>query len=262
MYSYENTVKYSLDSLPFIRDIIYRDSVGSTNVLAEELARTGRGEWTVVVADSQSNGRGRQGRVWFSPSRINIYTSFILRPEISYEYFPAISLLAGMVVAIVIEHFVNMPAELKWPNDVMVEDKKISGVLLALGTDLNNKSYIVVGIGINVNSDTKEYPDYITTSSTSMRLLTNKVFDRSSVLNYLYTVFHEWYNMYCVHNGFNGIREQFMRRFKMTGKQVNILNGTEKLSGTVEDIDKYGRLVLKSNNNETIAVKSGDVHLI
>ncbi len=261
MSNYADDIKYQLGAIRFIKNIFYYPTLNSTNTLAYSLAHDGSDEWTVIIADSQSNGRGRQGRVWYSPPDTNIYTSFILKPAISYEHFPAISLLTGMVISIVIEHFIDFKTELKWPNDVMTNGKKISGTLLELGNDFNNKPYIVVGIGININSDTKDYPQELFHSSTSMKVLTNKVFDRVAILNHLYTLFFEWYNIYCSHNGFNSIKEEYMRRFQMLDKHVTIESGAEKITGVVKGIDGYGRLVLKGSNDEIINIKSGDVHL-
>jgi BirA family biotin operon repressor/biotin-[acetyl-CoA-carboxylase] ligase len=261
MSNYADDIKYKLGSIKFIKSIVYYPSLNSTNTLAYSLAHDGGDEWTVIIADSQSNGRGRQGRVWYSPPGTNIYTSFILRPTMSYEYFPAISLLTGMVISIVIEHFIDLKTELKWPNDVMVNGKKISGILLELGNDSNNKPYIIVGIGININSDTKDYPRELFHSSTSMKVLTNRVFDRVMILNHLYTSFFAWYDIYCTHNGFNGIKEKYMQRFRMIDKRVHIESGAEKITGVVKDIDEYGRLVLKGTHDEIINIKSGDVHL-
>lgn len=262
MDSYRDAVTYNLGLLNFISDIIYHDSTDSTNTIASGLAHAGAKEWTVVVADSQNNGRGRQGRVWHSPPNTNIYASFIVKPDISYEYFPAMSLLAGMVVALLIEQFTGMPTEIKWPNDVLIHDKKISGILLELGNDVDNRAYVVVGIGINVNADATVYPDTIALLSTSLMLLTGKVFDRAEMIGCLYSLFYKWYSLYISRPGFNSIREQFMQRFKMMGKQVAIVNGAETVSGVVKDIDNYGRLVIKDSDDNIVIVKSGDVHLV
>ncbi|MCL5878669.1 MAG: biotin--[acetyl-CoA-carboxylase] ligase [Deltaproteobacteria bacterium] len=262
MSTYRYDIEHKLGSLQFIKNIVYYPSVESTNTATEKLAHNGCEEWTVVVADSQNNGRGRQGRLWHSPPGVNIYTSFLLKPALSYEHFPAISLLAGMVVAIVVERFTGCDAELKWPNDVLVGGKKISGILLELGHDSRNKPSIVVGIGININSDIEHYLEELSISATSMKVLTDTTFDRAGILAFLYRVFHEWYTVYCDRGGFNGIREKYMQMFKMIGRHVQIDNGAEIITGFVKDIDAYGGLVLKSTHNETIHIKSGDVHII
>ncbi len=262
MSTYRYDIEHELASLQFIKNIVYYPSVESTNTATEKLAHNGCGEWTVVVADSQNNGRGRQGRLWHSPPGVNIYTSFLLKPALSFEHFPAISLLAGMVIAIVVEHYTGCDAELKWPNDVLVGGKKISGILLELVHDSRNKPSIVVGIGININSAIEDYPEGLSISATSMKGLTDTTFDRASILTFLYRVFHEWYTIYCTRGGFNSIRENYMQRFMMLGKHVHIDNGVERVTGFVKDIDAYGGLVLKSTHDETIHIKSGDVHII
>ncbi len=262
MPSYEHDIRHSVQSLHFIRRLVYRSSVESTNTLANSLAREGSDEWTVVVADAQEHGRGRQGRVWHSPPGVNVYTSIIVKPVIAYDDIPAISLLAGMVVAIVLEHVSGIVAELKWPNDVMIAGKKISGILLELGNGDPGRPYLVVGIGINVNSEPGEYPGQLSGSATSMKTLTGTTYDRAGLLNYLYREFHEWYTYYCSHQGFMSIKEHYMQRFTMINKRVQIQSGAERMSGFVEDIDASGRLVLRDDRGETTTIKSGDVYRV
>ena len=262
MSTYRHDIERNLGSLQFIKGIVYYPSVESTNTAAEELARGGSEEWTIVVADSQNNGRGRQGRSWHSPPGVNIYTSCLLRPAVSYEQLPAISLLTGMVVAIAVEHFTGRDTELKWPNDVLVGGKKISGILLELGSDSRNRPSLVAGIGININSNVEAYPEELSVSATSMKVLTDTIFDRAGILAFLYRVLHEWYTVYCDRGGFNSIREHYMQRFMMIGRYVHIVNGAETVAGFVKDIDAYGGLVLKSTHDEIIHIKSGDVHVV
>lgn len=261
MSSYEHDVRQALQSLDFIKRIVYRSSVESTNTLTESLARDGSEEWTVVVADAQERGRGRQGRSWHSPPGHNVYTSFMVKPAIPSDYVPAISLLAGMVVAIVLEHFTGFAAELKWPNDVLMGGKKISGILLELGSGRPGSPYLIVGIGINVNSDITEYPGQLSATATSMKALTGTTFDRVVLLNYLYRVFHEWYTYYCLHHGFMSIKKRYMQRLRMIHKRVHIESGSERITGVVQDVDAFGRLVLHNEQGETVTVKSGDVHI-
>ncbi|MCL4558642.1 MAG: biotin--[acetyl-CoA-carboxylase] ligase [Deltaproteobacteria bacterium] len=262
MDGYRNTVINDLGLLGFVNDVVYYDSVDSTNTLISGLARGGAGEWTVVVADSQSEGRGRQGRVWHSPPGVNIYTSFMVKPDISYKHVPAMSLLAGMVVATLVEQCTGMPAEIKWPNDILVKGRKVSGILLDLLSDDHSGNCVVVGIGINVNADASVYPGSLAETSTSLLLLTGRTFDRAEMLVSLYSLFYKWYKVYAGHPGFDGIREQFMQRFRMIGEHVRIMSGPETLVGVVEGIDEYGGLVVMDPDKRMVTVKSGDVHLL
>ncbi len=259
---YEHLIKQDLGSLGFLSDVVYHDSTDSTNKEALRLAQQGKLEWTVVIADHQTGGRGRQGRVWYSPFNANIYTSFILRPCLPVEHLPAISLLAGMVVAMVIEYFTGMNVEVKWPNDVLVHNKKISGILLELGVDKENETFVVVGIGINVNSDIASYPDDIAGIALSMNSLTGKTYNRTEILKYLYRIFNKWYQVYVRNNGFKGIKDTFMRRFKMADEIVYIVDGKDRMSGLIKDIDDYGGLMIMDKNNKVNTIKTGDVHLI
>ncbi|MGB9735482.1 MAG: biotin--[acetyl-CoA-carboxylase] ligase [bacterium] len=262
MYNYEHELKHRLGSLNFLKEIIYFSSIESTNTKASELALKGYDEWTVIVADTQSKGKGRQNRNWYSPPGVNIYTSLIVKPNISYKHIPSLSLLAGLIVAFTIEHFTGMQPTLKWPNDVLVNKKKISGILLELFNNLYEKHGVVVGIGINVNSDVKDYPDQLSQLATSMMTLTNKPYDRVEILVYLYSTFYKWYNVYCANDGFNSIKEQYMQRFEMLNRYVKIINRDETITGTVRDIDEYGRLVLEKDDGKLMNINSGDVHIM
>lgn len=262
MDSYERDVRDGLAGLRFIPRIVYRSTTGSTNALAGTLGRGLCEAWTVVVADEQTGGRGRQGRAWHSPPRLNIYTSCIVKPDIPNEHFPAVSLLTGMVVAMTVEHFTRAPVTLKWPNDVMAGGRKISGVLLELGGDPGGRPYIVVGMGINVNADEKDFPAPLAGQPCSMKMLAGHGFDRAVVLNHLYTVLHEWYSVYCAGNGFSGIKRDYMRRFDMVDRPVRIEIGGETSGGIVKDIDEYGGLVIRGDDGGLVHLKSGDVHVI
>lgn len=262
MSSYEHELKQRLASLNFLKKVIYYPSIESTNTLAYELVQKDFEEWTVIIADTQSRGKGRQNRNWYSPPNVNIYTSIILNPDISYKHIPSISLLTGLVVAFTIEHFTNIQTILKWPNDVLVNEKKISGVLLELLNNSHDMLTVIVGIGINVNSDIKSYPNQLLNLATSMMMLANKTFDRVEILLYFYSLFYKWYNYYCTNGGFNSIKDRYMQRFGMLNKYVSIMNREEKIDGIVKDIDEYGRLVLKLDNGRLLSISSGDVHII
>ena len=151
----------------FGHKLYYYPVTGSTNDEAFKLGIAGALEGTVVIADSQTKGRGRLQRSWHSPVSSNIYTSVILRPQIDPVRAPQISILAGIVVAEVLARYCPDKIKLKWPNDVLLDGKKVCGILSQAKTAVNEVDFIVLGIGINVNINYNQFPKEIQKLATS-----------------------------------------------------------------------------------------------
>jgi len=164
---FPNEIREGLDTKVFgKRDIVYFTETDSTNTRAKDLAARGAPEGTLVISERQTKGRGRKGRSWFSPSQGGIYTSLILRPSISPSEAPKITLLSAVVVAETLRSLTGLSAIIKWPNDILINGKKIAGILTEMSTEMDAIDYIVVGLGLNVN--TPDFPDDIREKATSI----------------------------------------------------------------------------------------------
>ncbi|MFA4828689.1 MAG: biotin--[acetyl-CoA-carboxylase] ligase, partial [Thermodesulfovibrionales bacterium] len=175
-YKLVKSPEFSLEELEMLvqgdigREIIFFESIGSTNTAALELAEKGAPHGTVVIADRQTKGKGRLGRTWVSPPKKNIYMSVILRPEIEPKDATLLTIMTAVSCAKGVMKSTGLKAEIKWPNDLMISSKKLGGILTEMKSDPDGIVFAVIGIGINVNSKTKnDFPPDIRGIATSIR---------------------------------------------------------------------------------------------
>lgn len=241
--------------------ITYYRETESTNDDAFLLALQGAGEGVAVLADAQSKGKGRYARTWHSPPGKNIYLSIILRPPVALDETPRIPILAGVTAAETIEYFCAGRVFLKWPNDVLLDGKKICGILSQLKVVDEKTYFIVLGIGINVNIKADEFPHELKTSATSMFMQTGAFFKREDIIIIFFENLEKWYKK-LLQNGFEEIKSAWLKKTDMVGKKVIINCSSDRISGRVQGIDDNGSLVLVNKQNETISVCAGDATLV
>ena len=237
--------------------LYYLPETGSTNEEAFRLGVAGAPEGTVVLADSQTKGRGRMQRVWHSPAAANIYTSLILRPHLPPTAAPQISLAAGVAVAELLEQYCPGRVELKWPNDVLINGKKICGILAQMKTAAENVDFVVVGIGINVNMTKQHFPAEILEIATSLISETGREFSRQDLIIELYENFAKWYKK-LLQNGFAVIKEKWLSLAPMIGQDVQIIFLNEKVAGKAIDLDEDGSLIIINGKNKKLKITAGD----
>lgn len=214
---------------------------------------------TVIIADEQTKGRGRFDRIWVSENYDNIYLSFILKPE-HKKYITNLTQYLSVVTAKTIETY-GITAHIKYPNDVLVNDKKICGILCEGSLKKNVLQGIVLGIGINLNMP-KEIIDSIDRPATSLNLIIGKTIKKEDFLNYLLNEFFKNYEK-AVESGFSYFKEDYLKRTHFLGKTVWIQqrDGAPKEEVTALKIDDNGNLVVKTLENREKIVYSGDVLL-
>jgi BirA family biotin operon repressor/biotin-[acetyl-CoA-carboxylase] ligase len=243
------------------RRIHYFESVDSTNRVAIDLARDGAEHGTAVVAEAQTAGRGRLGRSFHSPAHQNLYTSLILRPDLTIAEAPTWILAAAVAVADAIAETLDDDAavEIKWPNDVLLAGLKTSGILMELGAEATRVETLVLGIGVNLNVDRATFPEEFRHLATSLESHSGHVIDRIAFTQRLYTHLESVLDD-CAANGFDAVRGRFDARFKMRGRRVTVeqMDGGRQ-SGTAMGIDDDGALRLKLDGGEEFRVVAGDV---
>jgi len=175
------------------KDIIYLNETDSTNTRARELAAQGTPEGTLVIAEKQTNGRGRRGRSWFSPPGGGIYFSLILRPIISPSETPRITLMTAVVLAETLISLMKLKLKIKWPNDILVNGKKLAGILTEISTEMDAVNYIIVGIGLNVNTQFEDLPKEIKKTATSILIETGKQFPRVKLIQHYLKLYEKYY---------------------------------------------------------------------
>jgi BirA family biotin operon repressor/biotin-[acetyl-CoA-carboxylase] ligase len=234
------------------------DSVDSTNARAKTLALEGAGEGTLVITEDQSAGRGRQGRRWFSEKGKNLTFSIILAPAIPPTRLGVLSLSAGLAVAEAIQSTTGLPTECKWPNDVLLNSRKVSGILSETVVRGGTILALVVGIGINVNqsSFSKELND----SATSLSLAAGSTIDRLQLLSYVLGRLEFWYEK-MLSQEYETILKEWSGFCRIIGRTISVDHQGIQLSGLARGIAADGALLFQTNGKE-MKLSAGDVTIL
>ncbi|MGH7233441.1 MAG: biotin--[acetyl-CoA-carboxylase] ligase [Nitrospiraceae bacterium] len=263
-------IKTALSTKVLGRMLHVLDETPSTNSLAADLAQQGAPHGTVVVAEAQSAGRGRLGRRWHSPHGKNLYCSIILRPLSPPDQLPSllswIPLISAIAAARTIQAIAALRPSLKWPNDVLIGSRKIAGLLCESSGAGTATPFIVVGVGLNVNTRADTFPEEIRNLATSLVIETGRPFDRTAVLATLLSELEIRYDM-LVAGGLPDLIDEYRMRCSTIGQRVRVsLAGEETVEGLAESINPDGSLRIKperpqdrSQGRSWLDVRAGDV---
>ena len=242
------------------KNIIYLKETDSTNTRAKELAAQGAPEGTMVIAEKQTKGRGRRGRNWFSPPGGGIYFSLILRPAISPGETPRITLMTAVVLAETLISLIKLKLKIKWPNDILVNGKKLAGILTEISTEMDAVNYIIVGLGMNVNTRFEIFPQEIKENATSILIEKGKQFPRVRLIQNYLKLYEQYYDMF-KKNNFEPIMKRWRELADIIGKQIRVDVIGKTHIGKVIDVDNDGVLILKDDHGGLQRIFSGDVTL-
>ncbi|WP_422443555.1 biotin--[acetyl-CoA-carboxylase] ligase [Thermoanaerobacterium sp. DL9XJH110] len=240
------------------RRIYYFTTVGSTNDEARKLALEGAVHGTLLLAEEQVGGKGRMGRAWVSPRGAGIWLSMILRPDLVPYEAPKLTMLTAVAVAETIKGGTGLDAAIKWPNDVMINGKKVCGILTEISAEMDAVNYVVIGIGINVNND--DFPGELKDRATSLKLEKKEAASRIEVLTGFLESFENYY-FTAMNQGFKNIFEKWRSLCCNLARPVKIIRKNDSFDGIALDIDDEGALMVKRNDGEIVRVLSGDVSL-
>ncbi len=238
------------------KKIIFLQSVDSTNQEVKRQAVNDAPHGTVVVAEQQFMGKGRLGRMWSSPPGTGIWFSFLLRPQITPSEIAGITLAAGLGVCKAIRQFTGLNALIKWPNDVIVGNKKICGILTEMTAEDDRVEYAVVGIGINVNMT--EFAPEIRNKATSIAVETGSPINRADLFKVVLKWVEYYIDMYLTDIE-KSIIPEYTSLCATVGRQVTVTRGNNILRGNAVSVDSLGDLNVKLENGKIIAVNSGEV---
>jgi BirA family biotin operon repressor/biotin-[acetyl-CoA-carboxylase] ligase len=253
-------IKKNLKTKSFGKTVHSYKRVGSTNLLGFRLAETNAEEGTLIVADEQTKGRGRMGRSWYSPPGLGLWMSLILRPDIPPFKAPGLSICAGLALAQAIKEMTEIEAKIKWPNDCLIDGKKVGGILLELSAELDRINFVIVGIGVNVNHTTEDIPRSLAQSAASIKIKLGRSISRSALLNSFLEKFERIYFDY-KENGLSSQRQMIKSFSSLLGKNVTVKFGKERIEGVAETIDESGSLVIKTKKGERV-VTAGEVTVL
>jgi BirA family biotin operon repressor/biotin-[acetyl-CoA-carboxylase] ligase len=244
----------------FGRSFYSFSEVTSTNDIASELIGRGAPEGTLVTAEAQTKGRGRQGRVWTTSRGKALAFSLVLKPKMEIRQIPGVTLAAAVAVAQTLEAY-GLKPKIKWPNDVLLKDKKVCGILTEMGPRYDNRQSVVLGIGINLNQETKDFPLNIRSLATSAYRASGRRVDRIEFLQKLMARLESVYGL--IHKKrFDKVLVEWRKRSVTMGQWVRVTEGSKKLEGQVVDIDSRGFLLVRREKGQTETVLSGDIEII
>ncbi len=244
------------------RRLEFLKQTSSTNADAFRLAEEGAIEGTVVLADSQTGGKGRRGRVWSSPAGVNLYSSVVLRPAIMPHEAPQLTFLTAVAAARAIELTTKLTPEIKWPNDLLVSGKKVAGLLNEMSAETDGINFVILGIGVNLNMTADQFPDDLRHPATSLFLESGARVDRSGFTGTMLNELDRLYGDFLAH-GFGPVREEWQRRCNANGHKVFVSDsGTECTGGKFVGIDSDGAMLLRSEDNIVHRITCGDVRII
>ncbi len=243
------------------RTIEYLSEVDSTNLKAKNLAEGGAPEGTLVVTEKQTKGRGRRGRSWFSSEGEGIYATLILRPAMSPGGVPRITLMTAVAVAEALLSLFPLDIKIKWPNDIIVKGRKLAGILTEISTEMDAVNYIVVGLGLNVNTPLSSFPEELKYKATSILIETGKISSRARLFRAFLEHFEKYYEIF-MNNDFASIMKRWRELSGIFGQKIVVDVIGQKHMGKVLDIDDDGVLILKDDKGKIHRIFSGDVSLV
>ena len=235
----------------------YYDSIDSTNLEAKRLADGGAPEGTLVVADCQERGRGRLGRVWTSPAGCGLWMSMILKPSFPAAQASMVTLVTAMAVREAIEDTAGLQLQIKWPNDLVVQGKKVCGILTEMSMEEGRISFIVPGIGINVNNN--HFPEELCEKAISLFMLTGSKVNRAALAAAVCRSFEKYYEDFLEKGNLSGIKDTYNDHLVNRNQQIVISDGAGSFTCISEGINENGALMVQKEDGTKEAISSGEV---
>lgn len=240
----------------WVREMMMFDRVDSTNRIALEMASQGLPGGIVILAEAQEKGKGRLGREWFSPEGMNLYFSLLLRPYQPARDFPLYSLATSVALIEAIQRITGLAVQIKWPNDVVLEDKKLAGILLESEVRGDQSPSLVVGVGVNVNIGLNDFPPELQKSATSLRMALGRPVDRADLLIELFNQLVEQYRLV----DDKALLIQAVRQHCQTlGRRVRVQTARQEFEGWAEDLQEDGALLIRMGDGNQRRILVGDV---
>jgi BirA family transcriptional regulator, biotin operon repressor / biotin---[acetyl-CoA-carboxylase] ligase len=242
------------------KNVHYEESVESTQKIAHLLAYEDAPEGTVIIAEEQLSGRGRMDRKWHSPKYTGIWMSIILRPNIPLPKAPQLTLLAAVAIVRAIEDLTGLLPEIKWPNDILIKGKKVTGILTELEAEADRINSIIIGIGINVNQTKDDFPSELQQIATSLSLEKGEKVARADLIKGIFINLEKLYLLY-LEEGFLPIKLLWESYAISIGKNITARTLTHSIIGKAQGITDDGVLIIEDEQGKTHHVYSADIEL-
>jgi BirA family transcriptional regulator, biotin operon repressor / biotin---[acetyl-CoA-carboxylase] ligase len=242
------------------KNIHYEESVESTQKIAHRLAYDDASEGTVIIAEEQLSGRGRMDRKWHSPKYSGIWMSLILRPNIPLPKAPQLTLLAAVAIVQAIEELTHLSPEIKWPNDILINGKKVTGILTELQAEADRINSIIIGIGMNVNQVEEDFPIELKQIATSLRIEQGNEISRAAMVREIFNKMEKLYQLYLA-EGFLPIKLLWESYAISVGKEITARTLMQTIVGKALGITDEGVLMIEDNLGVTHHVYSADIEV-
>ena len=251
-------IESHLDTQWVGRKLVFNKETGSTNLDAKALAEQGEAAGALVVADMQTAGRGRRGRDWVSPSGKDIYMTLMLRPQCRPEKASALTLVMALAVLEAIHELIPEGCGIKWPNDIVLNNKKVCGILTEMSAELDGIHYVVIGVGINVNQTA--FAEEIRDRATSLCLESGMEINRSRLVARVMHYFEKDYALFEKTWDLSGLIDQYNRFLVNRDREVRVLDPQGEYEGIARGINEKGELLVeRKSDGQTVQVYAGEV---
>lgn len=238
------------------REIFYFDTIDSTNTKAKQLAEEGHPTGTLVVAEKQEAGRGRRGRGFESPAGVGIFMTLVLKPDFAPDRASMLTLIAALAVSKAISEKTGQEAEIKWPNDIVMNGKKVCGILTEMSAQLDYINHVVIGIGINVQNES--FPKEIEQVATSILMETGQHVNRAELIEAVLEQFERYYEIFLETEDLSGLVKEYNTHLINMQKQVRVLDPKEPYEAKAMGITPHGELIVDTWEGRKL-VSSGEV---
>ena len=252
-----DAIKSCLETKWMAKNLEYYDEIDSTNNRAKALGEAGGADGTLFVAETQTAGKGRRGRCWQSPAGSSISMSILLRPKMNPSDAPMLTLVMAYASTIALREKTGLDIGIKWPNDLVVNGKKISGILTEMSAEIDYINHVVIGIGINVNQDT--FPDDIKETASSLKMELGKRIKRSGLIAAVMKNFEKYYEIFQETEDLSGLQELYNSMLVNRDQEVKVLEPGNEYKAHAIGINQTGELIVRTPDGKEKEIYAGEV---
>lgn len=250
-------VKSRMDTVWAGSSVRYFETLDSTNIAAKRMAEEGAPNGTLVIADKQTAGRGRRGRLWETPKGKTIAMTLLMRPKLRPEKASMLTLVMGMAVTQALNELFHLDCKIKWPNDVVWEGKKVCGILTEISAEIHVIHYLVIGCGINANMT--EFPEELKDRAVSLRMITGQEVNRAEIIRCCMRYVEMYYEIFQRTEDMSCLLETYNQMLVNRGREVRVLEPAQEYSGISEGINEAGELLVRLPDGSVSRVYAGEV---
>jgi BirA family biotin operon repressor/biotin-[acetyl-CoA-carboxylase] ligase len=239
------------------QELLYFDTLDSTNTKAKQLAEEGAVHGTLILANHQTNGKGRRGRTWESPAGEGIWMTLLLRPRLSPIHASMLTLVMALAVVKACNEITKDACSIKWPNDIVLNRKKVCGILTEMSAEMDYINHVVIGVGINANIE--DFPEDLKEKATAIKLENGNKIKRAELINRVMVHFEEEYATFMLNQNLASQMEAYNSLLVNRDKEVLVLEMNKEYKGVANGINQYGELLVEKSNGEVVQINSGEV---